>query len=55
MKLKKLCEGKNITQEKLAENLDVNVRTIRRWESSTPTARIILKLTTKTSHTDTVC
>lgn len=44
MKLKELCEEKNITQEKLAEDLDVNVRTIRRWESSTPTARIILKL-----------
>ena len=44
MKIRELCKRKNITQEKLAEDLNVDVRTIRRWESSTPSTRIILKL-----------
>jgi len=44
MKIREFCKIKNITQEKLAEDLNVNVRTIRRWESSTPSTRIILKL-----------
>lgn len=44
MKIREFCKRKNITQEKLAEDLNVDVRTIRRWESSTPSTRIILKL-----------
>lgn len=44
MKIREFCKMKKITQEKLAEDLNVDVRTIRRWESSTPSARIILKL-----------
>lgn len=44
MKIREFCKMKKITQEKLAEDLNVDVRTIRRWESSTPSTRIILKL-----------
>ena len=36
MKIREFCKMKKITQEKLAEDLNVDVRTIRRWESSTP-------------------
>lgn len=44
MKIKEFCKQKNITQEKLAEDLNVDARTIRRWEHTTPSTKNILRL-----------
>lgn len=44
MKLKTLRETNNITQEKLAEDLGVEVKTIQRWEKGVPPLRDLLLL-----------